>query len=122
MIHLGIERALPQIILAQSQAVRRWVLSNNHGTTHNMCNDAAARLCSQLDKLGYKTEFMLGWFYVDAIWHPQHCWVRVNRLHLDVTGDQFNDDLESYKQDLQVREIVFGSLQDLHNRYRLSQN
>jgi len=77
---------IPKDILSAAQQVRRAILKQNGGVSHNMCDIASSRLCKRLKMLGYRPKYVEGLFDNEC-----HCWVRVLSHILDVTADQFGD-------------------------------
>ena len=121
MRYLGIERACPPEILRIARRARRWVHRQSGGCVSGWCEDASDRLVHLLNvelKLSSHTDVRE--FCVDKrcqAWHT-HVVVIVNRVILDVTGDQFNDLLAVHGERVRVRSVVYGSVRELDGYYQ----
>jgi hypothetical protein len=104
---------------ARNKVLKHW------GDLRAVCLDVSRYLRNQLIKNGYKAIVVQGTFAVDepnmeycedldqdneddakAIYNPLHYWVEVNGKILDLTADQFNDEIENELD--KMPEIVFG--------------
>ena len=101
-----------QTIREASEEIRRTVVGDR---PRGCCYDASMRLGSALESRGIASVMITGSFRIDAAdCLMSHCWLRLmdNETIVDVTGDQFNEDLEVEK----IPEIVIAPL-DNYPRY-----
>jgi hypothetical protein len=121
MRYLGIERACPPEILRIARRARRWVRRQSGGCVSGWCEDASNRLVRMLNvELKISSHTDIREFCVDKrfqCWHG-HVVVIVNRVILDVTGDQFNDLLAVHGERVRVRSVVYGSVRELDGYYQ----
>ena len=91
------------------------------------CLDISNDLAEKLQNEGYEKVYVVqGTFYVDdpdmsqwddstdeeMTYHPLHYWVEVDGLLLDITGKQFQDEVEGEE----LEDIVYGTY-DEYSRY-----
>ena len=127
---LGLQRPLPREVWKIARRVRQEVLEENNGSSFGMCVDASWRLRDLLRKAGFRCRvcdgvFDTGW---DGFGNEGHYWVRFNRAILDVTADQFNEDIDEFNEEIEeegrssrkqkMAAIVYGTNAELERRYR----
>ena len=104
-----------------AQKIRRQILKKNKGSTANQCYVASIKVYEMLQQAGYDPALIQGRVIVDdpnpkkvyaeyteadlgamaqtdycnIMCRPLHYWVEVKGLVVDVTGDQFNDEIDT---------------------------
>jgi len=103
-----------------------------------LCLDASVYLARQMVNNGFNAKVVIGTFYLDdpdvlyddnehfmgeeevdyesgeeASHNPIHYWVEVDGIIVDITADQFNDEVEGYE----IPEVVFEGYSE-NGRYR----
>jgi len=116
---LGIIGKVPDSIIVIARQIRRKILATN-GSPFGSCSDASCMLAKKLRQLGYDAHMISGKFVIEKgtrIYNPirkEHCWVRIKKIIVDVTADQFNCDMN----DTQMRAVVVGTSKQLQSRYK----
>jgi hypothetical protein len=122
MITIGIERDMPIHLYNVALAVRRWTLKMNGGESDGFCGDASDEIMRRLKGTRYRPVFYDGIFRCnnkrnveDGIcFQAGHCWLQFGNLILDVTADQFNEDLKG----IRMKPIVYGTRTELMRLYQ----
>lgn len=112
-------------ILSIAKAFRNNVIKD-HGDLKAMCYEISLGLSHELKKHEIDSKVIKGYFYIDNPDESQyddeidesemrlapHFWVEVNNKILDITADQFQDEVEGERID----EITYGNYNDF-DRY-----
>jgi hypothetical protein len=126
MIIYGLEEDIDFEVYNTALAVRRWVLREND-EPDGMCYDARLELVQRLAKKDIPSNMVQGCFRLGLNWcvRCQHWWVTLGpwrkKMVLDVTGDQFNDELIKIDQ-AQMKPIVFGHIDQFHGYYAVDRD
>jgi hypothetical protein len=113
-------------ILQIAQQTRDAILGEFSCTTA-VCLEASKALSEKLNEAGYNAKVVEGTFEIDFpdqeyydeededMYIPKHFWVEVNNKLLDITADQFQDEVDGEE----LQEIAYGTYQD-YPRYERS--
>jgi hypothetical protein len=110
---IGIRSKIARDVYLAARNARRFALIEG-GTTFGQCSEASQDICRMLGK---KARFVEGHFITEHDKEPivhHHCWVRIGKRILDVTADQFNNEMDD---GITMAAIVFGTNKQLDNRY-----
>jgi len=119
MIIYGLEEDIDHEVYNAALAVRRWVL--REGDSEGMCYDASLELSRRLQKNNIPCIMIEGCFRMGRNWciRCTHWWVGLGpwrKMILDVTADQFNDDLQKYDL-IRMKPIVYGHIDQFSGLY-----
>lgn len=114
---LGVLIPLPKKALKIARQVRKKILKDNGGNSRGMCLDASHELQRKLTEAGFFCELCEGKFHLEepeekSVVH--HYWIALNGAILDVTADQFNDEMDG----IQMAAIVYGNIDRYEEKRR----
>lgn len=95
-------RAAMRVIRALAKDLRVQMEKEHGPDLAGHCGEASFRLTRQLEVIGFRVTPHIGWV---AFNHGRgyHCWIEVVDYLIDITGDQFNGDLQSPLPKIMIR-------------------
>lgn len=113
--YISIEGKIPDAILRIAKAARRWICKISDGNPAGYCWDASSHLVGLLRRHGIGARVISGRFRTNALGLSRqgHAYVMIGKYILDVTADQFNEQLKYH----QMRAIVWGTKVQLRGLY-----
>jgi len=103
-------------ILKVARNVRRLVLKrgskHSSGRSRGLCHYASHKIHESLKEKKVKSDVVCGKFYGKG-----HFYVKIGDGILDVTADQFNNNLRDAHERFRMGAVVFGTAKQLQNFY-----